>query len=189
MHPRPPRRIGANIIIPFLLIAVVFGGLFWQKYQATRIMPTVPPCKQETEVKTVVLFFANSQNRLDREARELDNCGSKETCLRSLVDALISGPISELDRILPDRTELLKATITGDTAILDFSSDFKNDLPSGSAAEMNAIYSLVDTICTNMPEVKQVKIQIDGNPKSRLRHLDLRDTIRPDYSLVAPSHP
>ena len=60
MAPRPPRRIGADIIIPFLLVALVFGGLLWQKYHEAKIMPNTPPCKQgEAQLKKIILFFAD----------------------------------------------------------------------------------------------------------------------------------
>ena len=190
MAPRPPRRIGADIIIPFLLVALVFGGLLWQKYHEAKIMPNTPPCKQgEAQLKKIILFFADDHNKLHREAREVDSCESKDACLRTIVDELSKGPISELFPVLPDATVLRSVTIQRKTAILDFEDSFSENVAAGSAAEMTAVYALTNTICTNMPDIKQVRIMIMGSSTSKLRHLDLRDPFKPNYTLVGPDLP
>ena len=59
-------------------------------------------------------------------------------------------------------------------------------MPSGSSAEMLAVYSIVDTIAFNFPQITRVKLTIEGNDKALLRHLDLSDPLVPDYTLEQP---
>lgn len=181
------RRIGADIIVPFILVAVVFGGLFWQKYREAAILPTVPPAKQgDAAVRKVVLFFAGHDGTLAREARETEGCNDATDCARSLLEELFSGPVGDFDDLLPEWTNVRSVRLEGATAIVDLDRVFSDDLPSGSSSEMLAVYAIVNTICANLPEISQVRIMIEGNPQSRLRHLDLSEPLEPDYTLEMP---
>ncbi|CAH2031907.1 GerMN domain-containing protein [Trichlorobacter ammonificans] len=181
------RRIGADIIVPFLLAVVVFGGLFLQKYRQASVLPTVPPAQQGTAaVRKVVLFFADHEGRLAREARETERCSTPTDCARSLLDELFSGPVGDFDDLLPEWTSINDVTLAGDTVTVDLDRVFSENLPSGSSSEMLAVYAIVNTICANLPEVRQVRITIDGDPRSRLRHLDLSEPLEPNYELEAP---
>lgn len=182
------QRIGADIIIPFILLALVFGGLFWQKYHEAQNLPNSPPGEQgASSFQKIILFFGDDDNHLIREAREIENCYDRVQCLRSLLEELLSGPIGEMSAIIPEWTVINNVKIDGDLATVDLDKDFLESLPPGSAAEMIAVYAIVNTICINMPEVLRVKINLDGNQKSLLRHLDLSDPLEPDYSLESSS--
>ncbi len=185
---RHKQRIGADIIIPFVLLAVVFGGLFWQKYQEARNLPQVPPAKQEQAAyKIVSLFFADEQGRLVREAREVETCQDQVTCLRSLLEELFSGPVSELTSVVPEWTDINQIRIDGDLVTVDVGIEFAESLPRGSSAEMLAVYGIVNTICSNLPDIRRVKIILGGNQEAKLGHLDLSEPLEPDFTLVAPS--
>ncbi len=182
------RRIGADILIPFLLLAFVFGGLLWQKYNEAEKLPKTPPGTQGSALKQkVVLFFANDAGQMEREAREVETCEDRTTCLRSLLEELFRGPITNLTPTIPEWTVINQVKIEGSQVTVDLGKDFADALPSGSSAEMLAIYAIVDTICVNMPEIKQVQITLDGDTRAHLRHLDLSDPLEPDYSLEAPA--
>jgi len=178
------QRIGADILVPFILLALVFGGLFWQKYQEAKQLPDAPPGKQGSAiVQKIVLFFADQSAHLTREARDIETCQDRTSCLQSLLEELFRGPIGDLTPILPEWTDINHVQIEGSTATVDLGSDFSESLPPGSSSEILAVYAMVNTICTNMPEIQKVKIDLDGNKSSQLRHLDLSDPLEPDYSL------
>jgi hypothetical protein len=180
------RRIGADIIVPFILIAVVFGGLFWQKYREATLLPTLPPAQQgDAAIRKVGLFFANQDGQLVREARETERCNDATDCARSLLEELFSGPVGNFDDLLPEWTSVNSVNLEGNIAKIDLDRVFADELPSGSSSEMLAVYAIVNTICTNLPEISRVKITIDGNPRSRLKHLDLSEPLEPNYTLEA----
>jgi hypothetical protein len=48
---------------------------------------------------------------------------------------------------------------------------------------MLAVYSIVNTVCVNYPGISRVKLTVEGNQKSLLKHLDLSNPLTPDFSL------
>lgn len=186
---RRARRIGADVVVPFVLVAVVFGGLVWQKYHVASRLPTAPPGQQgPAATQKVILLYANDQGQLVPEAREVERCEDRNTCLRALLEELFSGPISNLSNEFPEWTTVNETRIEGDLAVVDLGADFADGLAAGSSAEMLAVYGIVNTICDNLPEIKRVQITIDGNQQAHLRHLDLSRPLTPDAALEVPAN-
>lgn len=184
------RRLGADVVVPFVLVALVFGGLVWQKYREAAHLPTLPPGQQGAALaQKVVLLYANDQGQLAPEAREVERCEDRSSCLRALLEELFSGPISDLEDIFPEWTTVNGVRIEGDLAVIDLGADFVEGLVSGSAAEMLAVYGIVNTVCMNFSEIKRVQISIDGNQQAHLRHLDLSRPLTPNTALEAPAQP
>lgn len=178
------QRIGADVIVPFILIALVFGGLFWQKYQEARQLPDTPPGKQgAATVQKITLFFGDTESCLVREAREIEASGDRTRCLRSILEELFVGPVGELTAVIPEWTTINSVKIDNNLATVDLGKDFTESLEPGSSAEIMAVYAIVNTICSNMPEIQRVKITLDGDQAAHLRHLDLSEPLEPDYSL------
>lgn len=183
---QPQKRVNISLLIPFLAIALVFGVILLQKYQASREIAPVPQMQQPAGKRTAVLFFVEDGTRLAREARELDPCEDAVDCLKDVLDELVNGPVGEFDEALPEGTVINSVRIDGDLAGVDLNRTFSEALPSGSSAEMLAVYSIVDTIAVNFPKISRVKLNIEGNDKALLRHLDLSDPLVADYTLEQP---
>ena len=182
------QRIGADIIVPFIILALVFGGLLWQKYHEAKKLPEAPPGKQgPAAVQKVILFFGDEESHLIREGREIETCDNRLQCLRSLLEELFSGPVGDLTATVPEWTAINDVRIEDNMVTVDLEKDFADALAPGSSAEMLAVYAIVNTICINLPDIHKVKINLDGNQKSLLRHLDLSDPLEPDYSLESPT--
>ncbi|HEY4744049.1 MAG TPA: GerMN domain-containing protein [Desulfuromonadaceae bacterium] len=177
------KRSNINLLIPFLVVALVFGMLIWQKYRASRAVPPKPHVVQPSGARTAVLFFVTDGNRLGREARELGPCDGTAACVKDVLDELFSGPVGELDEALPEGAAFNGLQVTGDTAVIDLNRTFVDELPRNGSAEMLAVYSIVDTVCANFPQITLVRLTIEGAAGARLHHLDLSQPLRPDYSL------
>ncbi|MBC8017899.1 MAG: GerMN domain-containing protein [Verrucomicrobia bacterium] len=177
------RKINISLLIPFAIVALVFSVLIWKKMQASREVRPVPQVAEPAAPRKGVLFFVTDGVRLVREARELDACGETQECLKDLLDELFSGPVGDLDEALPESSGVKSVRIEGDLAIVDLNQAFASDLAAGSSAEMLAVYSIVDTVCVNYPQIARVKLTVEGNEKTQLRHLDLSDPLPPDYTL------
>jgi hypothetical protein len=189
MSPATRKRINVNLLIPFLFIALVFGFTIWQKYRASRELPVVPQVHQPVGKRTAVLFFVQDGTRLAREARELDPCAGETACVKSILEELLNGPVGEFDESLPEGTVFNSVLVEGELAGIDLNKAFAEALPSGSSAEMLAVYSIVNSIAANFPQITKVKINLDGDGKAVLRHLDLSDPLVPDYTLEQPPVP
>lgn len=191
MAPISRKRINISLLIPFLVITLFFGITVWEKYRASRYLPIAPPVTQPPAGKrTAVLFFVAEGTRLAREARELDPCDGVDACLKNVLEELVNGPVGEFDEPLPDGTVINSVRVAGDRADIDLNSSFAAALPSGSSAEMLAVYSIVDTVATNFPQIARVKLNIEGDDKVLFGQLDLSEPLTPDYTLEsAPALP
>jgi Sporulation and spore germination len=182
MAPVRRRKISISLLIPFVLVAMVFGALIWKKMQDSRELHSAQQASQPDAARKGVLFFVADGARLGREARELPACTDTETCVRDLLEELFSGPVGDLDEALPEGALLTGVRLEGDQAVVDVSRAFSTDLPAGSSAEMLAVYSIINTVCFNFPQIARVRITVEGAAAS-LSHLDLSDALPPDYSL------
>lgn len=180
------KQINIGLLIPFFTIALVFGVIIWQKYWDSREVPSEPYMQHSTGKRTAVLFFVADGASLAREARELDPCDNTITCVKDVLEELASGPLGEFDEALPEGTVFNRVSINGVLAIIDLNRTFIDTMPSGSSAEMLAVYSIVDTITANFPQITSVKLTIEGDEKVVLNHLDLTDPLVPDYTLEQP---
>lgn len=187
-HP-PRKKLSMNILIPFLVIMLFFTGMFWLKYRSSHEIQRVPPASSTEGTRPVILFFVDGESRLTREARDIDACDDDSTCLKSVLDELLNGPVSELDEAVPAGTVVDSVRIEGNQATIGLNRLFSDSMLSGSSAEILAVYSVVNTAAVNFPLIQKVKINIDGNSGAILRHLDLSEPLVPDYSLEQPYSP
>ncbi len=173
------------VVLAFLVFAAILGMLMLQKYEKSRITPHVPPQPQQTGVLLVTLFFVDPDSQgLVREGREINACEDPTECVKSTIQELINGPLGDLAPTLPPNTRVNWVQVEGDRAVVNLGREIEEDLPAGSSAEMNAIYSIVDTVAVNFPRIKSVRFLLEGKPMETLRgHLDLRQPIIPDLSL------
>lgn len=183
---RHPRRPNAALILAFVLLALFLGALVARKYH-TATHKVEPPVQQQPVATTgvVSLFFAAPDGEgLVREGRELELGESLQDRIEAVLDELVSGPVGDNGPTLPGNTRVLSVRLAGELVEVNFSRDLVDGLPAGASAEMAAVYSVVDTLAANFPEVKQVRILVEGVvPETLKGHLDLRRPLVPDYTL------
>lgn len=194
MTRNPSQRRSALLLIGIVLLALLLGGLFLRKYAGREpVSPQQPVTTVPQEgVRPVILFFASPDGSgLVRESREIDPCSGVAECAEAVIDELINGPLGDFSPTLPETATYRSVNMSGDTLTVDFGRELQDGIQSGSSAEMAAVYSVVDSLAINFPEIKQVRFLIEGAPVGTLKgHLDLREPLVPDYSLentgVAP---
>jgi spore germination protein GerM len=70
-------------------------------------------------------------------------------------------------------------------AKVNFSLALSKDHPGGSSAEMMTVYSIVNSLALNFPQIKRVQILIDGKSIETITgHLSLRQPISPKPHLI-----
>lgn len=183
------KKITISILIPFLVFILFFSIMIWQKYRSSHEVPITPPQQHAEGKRSVTLFFAAEGTRLAREARAIDPCDDDNACLKSVLDELLNGPVGEFEETVPEGTVVDAVRIEGNQATIEFNRTFSEAMLPGSSAEMLAVYSVVNTVAVNFPQVQKVKLNIDGNAVVILRHLDLSDPLLPDYSLEQSPSP
>ena len=107
---------------------------------------------------------------------------------KQLLTALIAGPPDPGKRTLPPGTSLLEFYLLPEgVAVADFSSALSTEMPSGIQSEQLAVESIDETLAANIPNLRKLKILIDGQEAKTLAgHIDLTG-----YFLLRPpaTHP
>lgn len=135
----------------------------------------------------VHLYFTDmDQRHLKAETRSIALPDGVVDRAKAMVYALIEGPSDSLTRTLPRETELLALYLDEDgVAYVSFNQALSDKHPGGSQTELLSIYSVVNTLSLNIPEIEAVKFLIEGREAKTLAgHIDLRYAFRPDLLMV-----
>ena len=175
------------IIFSVLLIILIVGGYFLisslkqNKENSNRIEQEYTPqeeISEEQQRQTIVtLYFQNKETKeLMPEARRIDIKEMLNKPYEKLINLLIEGPKNEKqEKVIPENTKLLKASIAGDCVTLDFSVEFLNYDKNNKQAKENLINSIVNTL-TELTEINKVKFLIDGKENTEFKEEYIRKT-------------
>jgi spore germination protein GerM len=191
MKPKRKRRIprkgrGGKIFLLLVLIGIGLIILFHQQ-----ILKSIKPLFERwsilVERKEVLLYFSDSEGEyLIGEKREILKKKVVKEEAKEIVIELIKGPKGKLIPTLPPRTKLLTLQINdAGVARVNFNPALSKDHPGGSSAEMMTVYSIVNSLALNFPQIKRVQILIDGKSIETITgHLSLRQPISPKPDLI-----
>jgi len=138
-------------------------------------------------LNVLVYFPSTTGDGLVGEAREIFMTAAPGDRAKQILADLISGPMTETaSRALPPGTQLRQVYVLEQgTAYVDLSADFKQGIGGGSTEELFAVYSIINSVALNIPEIRRVGILIEGQPVDTLNgHLDLRRPLPPDPSVI-----
>ena len=141
------------------------------------------------EKETVDLYFSDSEERfLIPERRDIPRGKDNLEKAAELVKALLEGSKKGLVDTFPKNVNLQSVKIERDgTAYVSFGENLVKYHPGGSSSEMATVYSLTNTLTANIPDVKKVKILIEGKEAESLKgHIDLQDFFTMNKDLLAP---
>jgi len=183
-----------RLTIYFFLLVIVGGVVYLVLFKWSGDTPVaVPPqltalnSRQSKSVtSTAHLYFANRENSfLAAEKRELYHSGNPVSFGKAIIASLINGP-KELTRTLPVGTFLRAFYILQDkTAVADFTETIREKHPGGIQSEIFSIYSIVNSLVLNIPEIDAVKILIAGNePATLAGHIDLHSPFKAYMLLI-----
>ena len=189
-------------VIGIILFVLVFGTIFIilkkrepvvqpptsQVQQPGTAVPQSQPSTGQIERRINVKLFFNQpgSNQLVPEDRYVSFRETLHDQATEVLTELIRGPQKEFDPPIPKGTLLRDLFITKDgIAYVDFSSELSKNHIGGSLSEINTVYSIVNTLTFNFPQIKRVQILIDDKAVESLTgHLDLSQPLKPDMSLV-----
>jgi len=153
-----------------------------QVEQNTRITET-----KHSEKSIVHLYFSYKDNSfLKAETRDLFHSDNLAEFGKNIIEALIEGPRTGLMRTISENTSLKAFYITPDgTAFVDMSDVIRDAHPGGVKSELFTIYSMVNSLTLNIPEINAVKILISGKEAMTLDgHIDLRFPFKANMLLI-----
>jgi spore germination protein GerM len=182
----PKKGRGGRILFFLILIGIGLILLFHQQ-----IFRSIKPLSERgsilVEKKEVVLYFSDREGEyLVGEKREISKKNEFKEEAKEAILELIEGPKGKLIPTLPPRTKLLTLQISGEgLAKVNFSLALSKDHPGGSSSEVMTIYSIVNSLSLNFPQIKKVQILIDGKPVETITgHLSLKQPVSPKPDLI-----
>ena len=177
---------GGKIILLLILIGIGLIILFHQQIYNS-IKPLLTRWGVFIEKREVLLYFSDSEGEyLIGEKRKILKKSDMKEEAREAIHELIIGPKGKLIPTLPPRTKLLTLQINdAGLAKVNFTLALSKDHPGGSSAEMMTVYSVVNSLAFNFPQIKRVQILIEGKPIETIAgHLSLRQPISPKPDLI-----
>ena len=149
---------------------------------------SAPLLDSESSSKSVVhLYFSDKENSfLTAEERVFINTELQADFGKMIIEALIEGSEKGLVRTIPAGTKLRAFYVTKEgIAFVDLTDKVKDAHPGGVQSELLTIFSIVDSLVLNMPQVEAVKILINGNESMTLAgHVDLRFPLKANMLLI-----
>ncbi len=180
--------------ILFLIIALlIFAFLFNRKEKIPEIQNVSPkPSLQQEILSTeetikVIIFLPSSDDEfLHPEERKIFKTRSLSNQVKQVILEILKGSENGNLSPIPSQTKIREVYIHRDgTAYVDLSSDFVSGISGGSSSEIEAIYTIVNSITFNFPNIKRVHFLIDGMERETLKgHLRLDRSFLPDYSMI-----
>jgi spore germination protein GerM len=179
-----PRHLKIGLIV-LLVGTVITFGLFVdvigriqsmvqnEEVEENPFTPSAQPLYQSSDPPMQVkLFFPSIQGETILAVEEQTIFRSRELTNRAkqIVQKLLEGP-KTLDFFpsIPKEAKLLEIFIddTG-LAYVDFSDPISANHPGGILNELATVYSIVNSITYNLPEIRQVKILVGGAERETL---------------------
>ncbi|MBI5238260.1 MAG: GerMN domain-containing protein [Deltaproteobacteria bacterium] len=188
--PKKTRGKGSWWIVPVVAAITVVVGLlifafFGERLSGIVKKPGEPAVKRIKEFKEVSLYFVGEDGKSLIAEKRMIQAGGLEDEVRETVRAVIEGPKTGLDRTIPIGTALLGVKIKDGVATADFSPEIKEKHWGGSSAEIQTVYSIVNSIAINFPEVKKVRLLVAGQKQDTIAgHIDISEPLAPDRSFI-----
>lgn len=184
----PKKGRGSKTLFLLILIGIGLSMLFLFRRE---ILDTFKPWFEKREVerekKMVTLYFSDSQGeylvgekRMILKRREV-----KEEAAETITE-LIRGPKGKLIPTLPSRTKLLSLQVDEKgLAKVNFNKALSEGHPGGSSAEIMTLYSIVNSLTFNFPQIKRVQILMGGEAGETIAgHLSLEQPVSSNFDLV-----
>jgi spore germination protein GerM len=135
----------------------------------------------------VHLYFSDRENSfLIAENRHIFNQEDPIALGTQILHTLLKGPQKALAPTIPPQTRLNAFYLApNNIAFVDLSGEIMDNHPGGAKSELLTIYSIVNSLILNIPEVEAVKLLIDGREVSTLAgHIDLRWAFKANMLLI-----
>ena len=177
-----------------LALAVLAAGLAWwwlgdSGHRPWRRSPAAATSSQPREKVAFDLFFPAENGMLRGERRDLEVTPSPKDRARRIIEGLLAGPRQPgLVRPFPEPVQLGSVQlVTGGLLYVDLRWPEQADPPGGgSTEEIQRIYSVVDSVTLNVPEIRGVVLLWNGVQRTTFSgHLDTSLPLAADRELVA----
>ena len=183
--------IGGTVLVALILLVSLVGrddeSLPQESSEPTieEVIPVEPG-----EGIAVSLYYPNSSGSLSAEEREVAEWGTPEQGAATLLRALLAGPTTDaLVRPLPAEVGIgeIYLTPSGQLYVDLVSTELNRPPLSGSQEELVTVFSLVDTVLLNIPEIEGMIVLWNGRQLLTFAgHVDTSLPLRAERDLIRP---
>ena len=196
----PPRRwvaIVAIAITAVLFAVALMTGLSRLLRQpapgtadvAAPAAPAATPAAAVPKIKATLYFGSEDGLHLVATEREVPLAEGAVAQARSILEAQLSAEAqSPLVATIPKGTALRGIFVSDRNEVfVDLDPAVRTGHPGGSLQELMTVYTIVNAVLTNLPNLQEVQILIGGQEADTLAgHVDLRRPLRKNDSIVSP---
>ena len=173
-----------QITLTLLLVAIVAIGLYLYRLQRE----TEEEMRRASDIRSVALPVTGPQRQITlaiaydedgvfrqrrtQAALPADPAERSRAILRALFFEYMQKPSPHPLAAGSDVKDVY--LLSGDLAVVDTNSAFADSHPSGVMVEDFTVFSIIETLALNLPEIKRVKIIVNGRERGTLAgHADL----------------
>lgn len=140
----------------------------------------------EKETREIEVFFSDEDGLLLKAEKHSIEKGDLSFEAQKAIEALLGGPENvALGNPMPQGTRLLGVRMEGDTAVVDLSPEVIQNHSGGSSGELQTVFSIVNTLALNFPQIKDVQILVGGKKVETIAgHIDITGPLGPDKKLI-----
>ena len=134
----------------------------------------------------VHLYFGDRNGAyLTAESRSVHAAKNPTAMGKSVMAALLDGPNDNLTRLLPEGTALRALFVPpGGVAYVDI-EPAAEAYPGGARSELLTVYSIVNSLVLNVPQIERVKLLVAGRESNTLAgHVALNEPLAAQMLLV-----
>jgi spore germination protein GerM len=178
--------------LPDLAIAVVLAlaalcGCRKESQAPSAAQVPAPLASQSDQVQRILFYPAGDDQLLTGVKVSLVSSGNPQQDMTDVIRRLLLGPPGEgQTQPFPERCGVRSTFMLGSEAVVDLTGPVRTG--AGSDTETARVYGIVQSLHANFPEVRSVRILVDGQEvESLLGHVDLRHSLVPEARLLAPA--
>ena len=171
------------IILVFVIVIFKPGG----KKEEKIYLPDVPIYTAKEEKLKINLYFSDDDDELlIPEVREIYKTKDIINQAKQAIVELLKGPSEGLMPTVSKGTHLRELYIDKNgCAYVDFTEEISLNHPGGSWTEFITIYSIVNTLTINFPEIIKVQILIEGGSAQTLAgHIDISKPLTKNKQII-----
>lgn len=144
---------------------------------------------KKKEKQIAKIYFSDPQQRLLMpEKRYMNKEDDPVEQAKDVINALLEGSKTGLVNTFPVGVVLLDVKIDdAGIAYVNFTNSLTKLHSGGASAEMATINSLTISLTENIPEIKKVKILVEGKELASIKgNISTREAFLPDRSVIIP---
>jgi spore germination protein GerM len=187
--PKSSKKGGGGKMVLLLIVICLIAVFHRQIYHFIKpfMRPSLGKKNVLAEKKKVLLYFSDREEAyLIGEKREILKKNEVNEEAKEMILELIKGPKGKLIPTVPPQAKILSVQLDDKgVAKVNFDRALSRNHPGGSTSEMMTVYSIVNSLTHNFPQVKEVQILIEGEAGGSIAgHLSLEQPIPPKPDLI-----